>query len=137
MAQKRRFSAFVAKGHDPHSTILDAFQFAQDFLGGSCLEERSCVKAAILVEELVSNCLRHGGAKRDLSLSLSLHEIHDTVVLNIKDDGPAFDPSGETNFVGPDPESGGKIGLAIVRAWGDEIAYSRNNGCNVLHLTIK
>ena len=137
MDHSRRFSAFVASGRDPRATIREALQFARDYLTQSCLDERAYVKAAIIVEELISNCLRHGGGDQDLSVSLVLTDIGDAIVLEIEDDGPAFDPTSGTDFSGPDPGTGGGIGLAIVRAWGEDIAYSYNGQRNILRLTIK
>lgn len=137
MDQRRRFSAFVASGQDPHSTILEALQFAREFFSESCLDERACVKAAIIVEELVSNCLHHGGAERDRSVWLLLDDLGEAVLIEIEDDGSAFDPTNVTNFTGPNPDTGGGVGLAIVRTWGEDITYSRNSGRNALRLKIK
>ncbi len=141
MDQSRRFSAFVASGRDPRPTIREALEFARDYLTQSCLDERAYVKAAIIVEELISNCLRHGGGAQDLSVSLVLEDIGDAIVLEVEDDGPAFDPTTgagfSDDFAGPDPETGGGIGLAIVRAWGEDIAYTHNGQRNILRLTIR
>lgn len=137
MDQSRRFSAFVASGRDPRPTIREALQFARDYLTQSCLDERAHVKAAIIVEELISNCLRHGGGEQDLSVSLMLEEIGGAIILEVDDDGPAFDPTSGTGFSGPDPETGGGIGLAIVRAWGEDIDYSFTGERNILRLTIR
>ena len=136
MDRRRRFSAFVASGRDPRSTILQALQFARDFLPESCLEERGRVKAAIIVEELISNCLQYGRAGNDLALLLSLEDTGDEVLLELEDDGVAFDPTDAAGFAGPDPETGGGIGLAIVRAWGQDITYSRRGDRNHLRLKI-
>jgi len=137
MDRRRRYSASVAKGRDPRPTIMEALQFARDYLTQSCLDERAYVKAAIIVEELVSNSLHHGGGDKGLSVSLSLEDVGDAIVLEIEDDGPAFDPTSGTSFAGPDPETGGGTGLAIVRAWGEDITYSYNGSRNVLRLTIR
>lgn len=137
MERSRRFSAFVASGRDPRSTIREALRFARDFLAQSCLDEQARVKAAIIVEELVSNCLRHGGAERDQSMCLLLQDTGASMVLELEDEGAAFDPTSGISFAGPDPITGGGIGLAIVRAWGEDISYSRNGRRNYLRLTIR
>ncbi|WP_299193588.1 ATP-binding protein [uncultured Erythrobacter sp.] len=137
MDRRRRFSAFVASGRDPRSTILQALQFAREFLPESCLDERARVKAAIIIEELVSNSLRYGGQANDLSLWLSLDDTGDAVVLELEDDGAPFDPTCEDSFAGPNPETGGGIGLAIVRAWGEDLTYARRSDRNCLQLTIR
>ncbi|MHA7819550.1 MAG: ATP-binding protein [Erythrobacter sp.] len=141
MDHRRRFSAFVASGRDPRSTILEALEFSRDFLPSSSLDERSRIKVAIIVEELVSNSLRHGAGERDISLWLSLDDKGGAVKLEIEDDGEPFDPtSGRNNgmrFPGPDPQTGGGIGLAIVHAWGEDIAYTRSGGRNLLRMMIR
>ena len=137
MDRQRRFCAFVARGHDPHPTILNALEFARDFLQVSSLNEQGRVKAAIVVEELVSNMLRHGGEGQDIALELSLTETEDGVEVAVEDDGTPFDPVNDTLFRGVDPKTGGGVGLAIVRAWGEEIRYSRNAERNHLMLMIR
>lgn len=141
MDHRRRFSAFVASGRDPRSTILEALEFARDFLPAASLDERSRIKVAIIVEELVSNSLRHGAGERDISLLLSLDDRGGAVELEIEDDGEPFDPTGgpknDMRFSGPDPHSGGGVGLAIVHAWGEGITYSRSGGRNLLRMIIR
>ncbi len=137
MDRSRRFSAFVASGRDPRSTIVEALEFAREFLRQSCLDESACVKASIIIEELVSNCLRYGGASSDVSLWLSLDDTGDAVIVELEDDGPPFDPTDTTRFAGPDPETGGGVGLAIVRTWGEDITYRRNDNRNLIRLTVR
>lgn len=137
MEPSRRFSAFVASDRDPRSTIVEALQFARDFLSRSCLDERACVKASIVIEELVSNCLRHGGADRDISLWLALNFVGDGLAIEVEDDGPAFDPTATIEFTGPDRETGGGIGLVILRTWGEDLSYQRSSERNVVRLKIR
>ena len=137
MDRRRRFSAFVAGGHDPRPTILHALEFCRDFVTGSCLDERARVKAAIIVEELVSNLLRHGGKDKDIALCLQVADHADGVSFEIEDDGAAFDPLADNSAGGIDPVSGGGVGLAIVRAWGEDLHYSRRAERNRLTLMIR
>lgn len=137
MDHRRRFSAFVAKGQDPHSTILQANRFAREFLETRKLDARVQMKLAIIVEELVSNALRHRDTDHDLSLALLLHDEGNAVAVEMDDDGAPFDPSNSANFAGPDPVTGGGIGLAMVRAWGEDIDYARSNERNVLRLNVR
>lgn len=136
MDDRRRFSAFVAKGQEPRSAILQATEFARQFLAGQSLDARTEVKVAILVEELVANALRHGGKDRDLSLWLMLGEHKGSVQLELEDDGAPFDPTSPATFAGPDPQTGGGIGLAFVHAWGADINYARISERNTLRLAI-
>ena len=140
MDQSRRFSAFVASGYDPHPTILEALHFTRDFLSTCTLSERARDKLAMVVEELVSNALRHGkGPVADpgeVSLWLSLDDTGDEVVIEMEDTGASFDPSASDTFSGPDPDSGGGVGLAIIQAWGEDLSYMRMANRNMLRLKV-
>lgn len=137
MNRKNSFSAFVAQGKNPRPTILEALRFAQDFLAESCLEERLRVKGAVIVEELISNSLHYGGAKNDVSLCLTLTDNGKNVELVLEDNALQFDPTKATKFIGPDPISGGSVGLAIVRNWSDDLRYTRKEERNHLSLIIR
>lgn len=137
MQHKNRFSAFVASGENPRSAIVAAIDFAREFLKETRLPAKIQDKTAIVVEELVSNVLRHCDPARDVNLTLSLHEAHDAIQLELDDDSVAFDASRALEFTGPDPQHGGSIGLAIVRAWGCDMQYARRADRNFLKLTVK
>lgn len=137
MQHKRRFSAFVASGEDPRSAIVEATDFAREFMTETGLSAKAKVKALIVVEELVSNVLRHKDPAHDVNLALSLNTENDEVLVELDDDSVAFDASLEQAFAGPDPEQGGSVGLAIVRAWSSDMKYARKDGRNLLALTLK
>ncbi len=137
MHQGRRFSAFVAKGRDPHPVILAALQFAHAFLAQCSLDERARFKLAVVVEELVSNALRHGGQDRDVDVALDLEDMGSRVLILLEDSGEPFDPTDPLPRVRPSPTNGGGIGLAIVQAWGADMAYERREGRNWLKLVIR
>lgn len=134
---RRRFSAYTAKASDPRAVILAALHFAQAALAEPKLEERTRFKIAVVVEELVSNCLRHGGKGRDIDLVLSLEAIGGAGLILLEDSGEPFDPTKPLAPVSPSPRDGGGIGLAIVQAWGSDMAYERRNGRNWLKLVIR
>ena len=136
MNAKNSFSAYLAQGCPPHSTILEALRFAREFLAQSCLGEGVRVKASVIIEELISNSLQYGGAHKDISLCLTLVEQNGALIVKLEDDGPAFDPSDDSNFCGPDPETGGGVGLAVVRNWANEMTYNRSENLNVLQLLL-
>ena len=136
MDRKRQFSAFVASGGDPRPSIMGSLEFAQDFLASTNLDERLRVKAMVVIEELVSNCLRYGGAAADISMHFSLEQAGETLIFELEDNGPAFDPTCDTKFEGPDPKTGGSVGLAIVRAWAAEMRYARRGAANTLKVII-
>ena len=136
MDRRRRFSAFVAAEREPRATILESLAFTREFLEGTGLDETARNRTAIVVEELVSNTLRHGGRDHDINLWMSLEDARHAVRLTIEDDGKGFDPTASSSFAGPDPHSGGSIGLAIVRAWAQDMDYRRIAERNVLNLSI-
>lgn len=137
MDDRRRFSAFVPKGQDPRCAILQALEFTREFLTGRNLDPRLEAKVAIIVEELVANVLRHGASGRDVSLWLQLCEENGSIRLDMEDDGAPFDPTITSAFTGPDPRTGGGIGLAFVLAWGEDIAYARKGERNTLSLMVR
>ena len=137
MEHRRRFSAFVASGENPRAASGEATEFTRDFMSQAGLSARAKVKTLIVVEELVSNVLRHSDPAQDVNLTLALDTKNDAVRVELDDDSVAFDASLEHAFAGPDPEEGGSVGLAIVRAWGDNFDYVRKDGRNHLKLMVK
>ena len=60
----------------------------------------------------------------------------DAFVIELRDDGPEFDPTGVA-MLDPEPgdETVGGWGLELVRRNVDDISYRREGGTNVLRLT--
>lgn len=136
MDRKRQFSAFVASGGDPRPSIVGSLEFAREYLVSTNLDERLRVKAMVVIEELVSNCLRYGSVAADISMQFSLEQAGDTLIFELEDNGPPFDPTCDTKIAGPDPKTGGSVGLAIVRAWAADMRYARCGGSNALKVII-
>ncbi|NQX95656.1 MAG: hypothetical protein HRT64_12200, partial [Erythrobacter sp.] len=65
------------------------------------LSARAKVKTLIVVEELVSNVLRHSDPAQDVNLTLALDTKSDAVRVELDDDSVAFDASLEHAFAGP------------------------------------
>ena len=137
MGHRRQFSAFVTKDSNCTPAIRHALRFAREFLAENDFDPRVQVKLAILVEELVTNALRHGGKSQDLALLLAISPDEGGVRLELEDNGPAFDPLSVPPITGPDPVTGGGIGLAIVQAWGEEPDYARTANGNALSLILR
>lgn len=93
-------------------------------------------RLAIIVEELASNTARHGGCEHGVSLALTLIDEGAWLAVAFEDDGAAFDPTARPVFDGPDPHTGGGVGLELVRAWCEEMAYQRVGGSNRLRLKL-
>ncbi len=116
---------------------MEAIDFTRAFVSSAGMSGKVTVKALIIVEELVSNVFRHRQPAQDVHLTLSLDAENDEVRIELDDDSVAFDASLEGAFSGPDPDHGGSVGLAIVRAWSEGMSYARNEGRNTLALKVK
>jgi anti-sigma regulatory factor (Ser/Thr protein kinase) len=72
----------------------------------------------LLVSELVTNCVLHGGASNDGAITVRTHVGDDAVRTEVCHDGPTFMPPQDQ----PDLESPGGLGLFLVEqmsaAWG-------------------
>jgi anti-sigma regulatory factor (Ser/Thr protein kinase) len=137
MGTVERFSATVQPRDDAAPAILAALEATERFAMRAALAPAVAARLSIVVEELVSNALRHGGDGRAITVELSLTESDGQVRLDLADDGAAFDPTAERRFDGPDRESGGGVGLALIRAWAGEIAYARERGLNRVRVILR
>lgn len=133
MGAGKRFLLGVAEGDDAATAINAALSQAEKFSRTEALEDGVATRLAIVVEELVSNAFRRGSA-RQVGLALTVR--HDAVLLALDDDGAAFDPTIERGFAGPDTETGGGVGLALIRAWADSWDYVREGERNRMRLTL-
>lgn len=134
MAATKRFSARAEGGDDAEPTLCAAIAAAHDFAGEAGLDPRLAARLAIVVEELVSNVLRHGAAAA-IDMLLERHE--GTVRLVLEDDGARFDLRDALAAPGPDPVSGGGVGLEMVKAWANIRVYVREGNANRLELELR
>lgn len=137
MGAGKRFSAALQPGGNASEIVVAALTAVEQFATETGLAERDGARLAVVVEELVSNALGHGAADGGLTLELSLVAGSDGIALALEDDGLAFDPTARRDFAGPDPDTGGGVGLALVRAWADAFAYARVDGRNRLQLRLR
>lgn len=137
MEGDKRFSARVAEGDDAGPAIVCALQATAEFVAAASVPEPLAARLLVCVEELVSNALRHGsvgGAAVDLELVLRARAAG--VELSLSDNGVAFDPTSCRDFTGPDRQTGGGVGLELVRRWSHEMLYARTDGRNDLRLLL-
>jgi serine/threonine-protein kinase RsbW len=93
-------------------------------------------RGELCLNETVANIIRHGGCTR--AITITLGEDGDAVRMTIADDGDPFDP---VTYPSADPprtldEAGaGGLGLRILRASADVLAYRRVGSWNTLTLT--
>ena len=137
MGAGKCFSAQVSAGDDPAVASLGALAAAEDFASEAGLDARGGARLAVVVEELVSNAIRHGAANGTISIDLSLTAVDGEIAVALVDDGVAFDPTAERNFAGPDAENGGGVGLVLINAWANALTYRREAGRNVIELRLR
>ena len=137
MGAGKRFSTRVSAGDDPAAASLAALAAVEDFASAAGLDARGGARLAVVVEELVSNAIRHGAADGAIAIDLTLVAGDGEIAVVLQDDGIAFDPTEQRAFTGPNPETGGGVGLALVRAWANSIGYTRANGRNRIELLLR
>ncbi len=114
---------------------------AEDFLRSRRVPDRTVYCVNLILEEVVTNVIKYAfkdeGA-HEIQLMLSLQESEITV--RCEDDGCAFDPlslpSPQLNDSIMDCSEGG-LGIYLVRQTADSVSYLRENGKNVLTITVK
>ena len=106
-------------------------RYASDHLLGPRDEARLC----IIVEELITNLIEHGGADIERPIGIDLGRARDAVTLVIEDEGRGFDPRDlpDGNTI---PDRGGGAGLRLVAAWSEVVGYERDGGRNRLKLVV-
>lgn len=109
---------------------------ARRFSKDNGLAPAQAARLAILVEELVTNLVEHGGVEVDQRIDLILANEAEGVLLVLTDPGRAHDP--RSHHASDDiPERGGGAGLDLVRQWADILAYRRAGSRNELHLRLR
>ena len=134
MVTRKRLSTRFLPGVDPAAAIGELLGGTEGFAQDAALAQCDRERLAIVVEELASNAARHGADGATIELTLELRAVGTGVDIRIEDDGAAFDPSRRGIFTGPHPETGGGVGLELVGAWCDMIAYAREGDRNRLDL---
>lgn len=133
MIVTKSFSANQAPGEDPGEVIMAAIDAAQVFADQAHLSPGMAARLTITVEELVANALEHGGAG-EVALELTDHA--DRIELTLHDTGVAFDPREAMAPNLPDPDTGGGVGLSLVKAWSRIDSYVRDGASNRLGLSL-
>lgn len=118
--------------------IERAANFVAEFCTAHALSEEDAHALGIVLDELVSNSVRHGLASEPgHPISISLDLVRGEVLMEIEDEGVPFDPT----RVAPPVLAGtlaerkpGGIGIAFVRQLVDAIEYRRIEGRNRLAL---
>ena len=110
------------------------------FLDENRVRQSASYAAKLVVEELVSNVIRHGTGDSD-SCTIDIHLVIEPgrLIVRLADDGREFDP---TTFPAPDfggpPEerAPGGLGIHLVRSLSDEFRYERKEGRNHIEVIV-
>jgi sigma-B regulation protein RsbU (phosphoserine phosphatase) len=102
------------------------------------IDEKTLHGLAVALEECASNIVRHAGLD-DASefIEVELQRDEHGVAIELRDCGPAFDPTAATTRESAHGEAlreDGGWGIELVRHYTDEISYRRASGSNVLRL---
>ena len=104
------------------------------------IPEQTAQQVDLCAAEAVTNVMTHGvGGSDAREIELRIGRQGDDVVLDIEDDGIAFDPT-EAPLPAPvtmDSDRVGGWGIRIVRRLSDEVRYHRINGRNRLTLVFR
>ena len=109
---------------------------AREFADQRALDAMTVRRLAIIVEEIVTNVLCHASSGREIALTLRLRQDDAGLFVTLEDDGDPFDPRLAPLRDMPDPERGGGVGLALVKAWTDIVTYHAAGGGNRLVLRL-
>ncbi len=113
-----------------------------DFLDEQQLSPRVVYGVNLALEEVLTNILKYGYDEptKDHDISVQLEVTGPGIVLKIVDDGHKFDveqaPEPDTTIPICDRDVGG-LGIHLVRNMLDSLRYSREQGKNILEITIK
>ncbi len=126
----------VTIGCNGATAVAVLTEAARRFSEDNGLAPTQAARLAILVEELVTNTVEHGGVEEDQRIDLILANEAEGVLLILSDPGRAYDPRSHdaSNDI---PERGGGAGLDLVRQWADILAYRRAGTRNELRLRLR
>lgn len=114
---------------------------AAEFLEREGVSERPRYKAQLLLEEIVSNVVRHGfGGDASQRIHVGVTVDAECISLVVEDDARAFDPLHDA----PEPvvtaslrdRPIGGLGLHLVKCIADEVAYERLGSSNRLRMQL-
>ena len=126
-----------------HARVEDLNASLEAVLARHCVTRGVRDDVRLIVEELASNAIEHGGTdipvgQHELSVDIGIEG--DRLSLQFSDDGAPFDP---TDATAPDldadiddrPICG--LGLHLIKQLAEEISYRRDGGFNLLKVVLR
>jgi serine/threonine-protein kinase RsbW len=116
--------------------VMRAVETLEQFARANGVPDKTVFGLMLALEECGSNIVNHG-LQRDArqKFHVSIERNHDAFVIELRDRGPAFDPTTAPEPKPPtedDPPGG--WGIQLVRSHIDEMHYRRADGENILRL---
>jgi serine/threonine-protein kinase RsbW len=124
--------------HATPGEVMRAVRALEVFAQEQGVPEKDIFGLSLALEECGSNIVNHA-LQRDAqrSFRVILDRTADAFVIELRDGGPAFDPTttAERSPRAGDDDRPGGWGIQLVRRYTDQVHYTRAAGENVLRLT--
>jgi phosphoserine phosphatase RsbU/P len=127
--------------HATPAEVMHGVEALQQFAAAQRVPESVVFGLALALEECGSNIVNHS-LQRDArrTFQVVIERTRDSFVVELRDDGPEFDPTAATSSAARTPHAEdddlpGGWGIELVRRHMDEIHYRREAATNVLRLT--
>jgi anti-sigma regulatory factor (Ser/Thr protein kinase) len=124
--------------HATPGEVMRAVEELQEFGRRRGFDERRLFGLALALEECASNVVNHA-LRREATRTfrVSFEQIGDSILVELRDRGPEFDPTVATDRARRTEEDDavGGWGIELVRRHIDQVRYARENDENVLRLT--
>ena len=118
--------------------VMRAVEALQEFARARGLGEKDIFALSLALEECGSNIVNHALQRNGgQTFQVSFEPAAESFVIELRDRGPAFDPTvaADRQPVAADDDIPGGWGIHLVRRYMDEIRYAHEAGENVLRLT--
>ena len=101
------------------------------------IDARRSYFASLALEEMAGNVVRHGFAKDGKKHSLDIRVVHkdDGIILRLRDNCAAFNPSDHARITAPE-DGIGNIGIRMIYSIAADVQYQNLLGLNVLTIRI-
>ena len=117
--------------------VVNISQQVTAFCDGRGIDRRRSYFAGLCMEEMAGNVVRHGFGKDQKQHSVDIRVAHkeDEIILRIRDNCYAFNPSEHARLMEPD-ETGKNVGIRLVYQIAKDVRYQNLLGMNVLTIRI-
>ncbi len=118
------------------ATVEDAVQLSQEVIGFCQMHHadgKSANRMGLAVEEMACNIAQYGSNKKRSTIDVAMRIADGDLILRLRDNGPAFDP---TTYSAAEQQAYHIGGIQLVKQMSSGIDYTRQLGFNVTIITI-